>query len=57
MDISSKVANFILAVALTAAPVPGKAIEALPYIQIAAASVVAINNGLQIASRLNPEKQ
>lgn len=57
MNISSKVANFVFAVALTVSPVSGKIIEALPYIQIAAASTVVVNNGLQIASRLNSEKQ
>lgn len=57
MNISSKVANFIFAVALTVSPVSGKIIEALPYIQIAAASTVFVNNGLQIASKLNPSKR
>ena len=56
MDIPSKVANLVLAVALTAMPASSKVIKALPYIQIAAASAVAVNNGIQIASRLNSEK-
>ncbi|CAN5625040.1 hypothetical protein BH23CYA1_BH23CYA1_07160 [soil metagenome] len=52
MDISSKVANFVAAVALTALPVSGQVIQALPYIQFAAASVAVINNTAQIADRL-----
>lgn len=52
MNISAKVANFIAAVALTALPVSGKVIQALPYIQFAAASVAVVNNTVQIADRL-----
>ena len=50
MDIS-KVASFIAAVSLTALPISGEVIQALPYVQFAAASAVAINNTAQIANR------
>ena len=51
MDISSKIANFAFAVALTVSPVSGKINTVLPYIQFAAAAAVVVNNTAQIAGR------
>ena len=56
MNISAKAINFISAVLLAVTPISGQINKVLPYIQVVAASTVAINNSLQIASRLNPQK-
>jgi hypothetical protein len=56
MDIATKAVSFVCAVLLSALPASNQIDKVLPYIQIAAATAVVVNNGSQIADRFKSSK-